>query len=55
LEPGESKTVSFELGRDELSYYDDLARDWVAEPGEFEVLVGASSADIRERAGFKLV
>ncbi len=54
LEPGERKTVTLSLGRDALAYYDDLAHEWVAEAGEFEVLVGASSQDIRARATFIL-
>ena len=54
LEPGERKTVMLSIARDGLAYYDDLARAWVAQAGEFEVLVGASSQDIRARATFTL-
>jgi beta-glucosidase len=54
LEPGERKTVTLSLGREALAYYDDLARAWVAEAGEFEVLVGASSRDIRATSSFTL-
>jgi beta-glucosidase len=54
LEPDECQTVTVPLTRDELAYYDDLGRAWVAEAGEFEVLVGASSQDIRARATFML-
>ncbi len=54
LEPGECKTVTLSIGRDALAYYDDLTREWVAEAGTFEVLVGASSRDIRARAPFTL-
>lgn len=54
LEPGESKTVTLSLAREALAYYDDLAHKWVAEAGEFEVLVGTSSQDIRARATFAL-
>lgn len=53
LEPGETKVVKFELGRDALSYFDEKKHDWVMEPGEFEILVGSSSADIRNKAKFK--
>ncbi len=46
LEPGESKTISFELGFKELKMLDkDL--NWVVEPGEFNVMIGSSSEDIR--------
>src|SRR6266566_4353673 len=54
LEPGERKTVTLSIARDALAYYDDLAQKWVAEAGEFEVLVGASSQDIRANAAFTL-
>jgi len=54
LEPGERKTVTLSLARDALAYYDDLTHEWVAEAGEFEVFVGASSQDIRARATFTL-
>jgi len=47
LEPSETRTVAFNLGRDELSFYDPARRQWVVEPGEFEILVGSSSRDIR--------
>ena len=48
LSPGESKTVAFTLGREELRM---LNRDlrWVVEPGAFRVMIGASSKDIRLR------
>ncbi len=55
LQPGESKTVSFTLDRAAMSYYDTGTHDWVAEPGTFAVLVGASSRDIRARGVFELV
>jgi beta-glucosidase len=37
-----------------MSYYDSAVHDWVAEPGRFTVLVGASSRDIRAKGGFEL-
>ena len=54
LEPGETQTVRLSLDMRALAFYDDARAAWVAEAGEFEVLVGASSADIRARAGFSL-
>jgi beta-glucosidase len=54
LEPGERKMATLSLGRDALAYYDDLTHEWVAEAGEFEILVGASSQDIRATATFVL-
>jgi beta-glucosidase len=52
LAPGETKTVTFEVTKSALAFYDDLVHDWVAEAGEFEVLVGASSRDIKGIARF---
>lgn len=54
LEPGETKVVEFILDLSALSFYDPYQKQWVAEPGEFEVLVGASARDIRLRGGFML-
>jgi beta-glucosidase len=54
LGPDERKTVTLSIGRDALAYYDDLAHEWLAEAGEFEVLVGSSSQEIRARATFAL-
>ena len=47
LEPGETKTVEFTLDQEALSYYDPASKRWVAEPGEFQLLVGSSSRNIR--------
>ena len=46
LEPGATKTVTFTLDKETLSYYDPKSKRWVAEAGEFQVLVGSSSRDI---------
>ncbi len=54
LTPGETTTVTLTLDREALAYWDDVHQAWVAEAGEFEVLVGSSSQDIRARAGFRL-
>jgi beta-glucosidase len=54
LEPGQAKTVTFTLDRDALSFYDPARKRWVAEPGEFEVLVGSSSRDIHLTGRFAL-
>jgi beta-glucosidase len=54
LKPGESKMVEFTLDERSLAFYDPYKPGWVAEPGEFEVLVGSSSRDIRVKAKFTL-
>ncbi|MGI4873562.1 MAG: glycoside hydrolase family 3 N-terminal domain-containing protein [Janthinobacterium lividum] len=46
LKPGESRTLTFTLTRDKLSFYNQQLT-WVAEPGEFQVMVGSASDDIR--------
>ena len=47
LEPGESKEVEIELCKRAFAFYNVNISDWCVESGEFEILVGASSADIR--------
>jgi beta-glucosidase len=47
LRPGESKTVTFTLGRDDLALYDASGKR-VVEPGEFRVFVGTSSERVQE-------
>ena len=54
LRPGESKRVTIKLDRRAFSFYDVRKSDWKAEAGEFSVLVGASSDDIRLRDKFIL-
>ena len=54
LQPGETKTVRFSIGKDALSFFDAEKHEWVAEPGEFKALVGASVADIRSEVSFEL-
>ena len=54
LEPGETKTAEFSLNMRALAYFDDQQNAWVAEKGEFEVLIGASSEDIWAKASFTL-
>lgn len=54
LAPGETKTVSFTIDKSALSYFDDAKHAWVAEPGDFEAIIGASSTDIKGKTGFTL-
>ena len=54
LRPGESRPVQFTITRQDLSFFDADAHEWVAEEGDYEVLLGTSSADIRARLPFKL-
>ena len=51
LKAGEKQTVEFEISSDALKFYDE-AKGWIAESGKFEVLLGVSSADIRQTLDF---
>jgi beta-glucosidase len=55
LIPGASEVVTFDLNPRSLSYYDPHQKMWVAEPGQFEVLIGSSSRDIRLQGRFELL
>ena len=46
LEPGETKTVEFELGKRAFAYWNIIIHDWHVESGDFEILIGKSSKDI---------
>ena len=54
LRPGESRTLSFTLGPDELRLL-DVNLKWVVEPGAFRVMIGGSSKDIRLRGQFSVL
>ncbi|MEO8355509.1 MAG: glycoside hydrolase family 3 C-terminal domain-containing protein [Chloroflexota bacterium] len=47
LAPQQTKTVAFSLDREAFWYFDAVKNAWSTEPGEFEILIGASSRDIR--------
>lgn len=49
LEAGESKTVTLKLDSRAFSYYDPAYGRWLAEAGDFEILVGSSAHDIHLR------
>jgi beta-glucosidase len=53
LAAGQSQELRFEIDREKLSFVNTRLQ-WVAEPGEFELMVGASSSDIRLRSSFQL-
>ena len=54
LQPGETKQLTFTIDQSALSFYDEQKGEWRAEPGEFEALVGTSSAQILSRLKFTL-
>jgi len=47
LDPGEKKTIAFDLEKRDLSFFDEKNNCWKAEKGIFKILVGSSSRDIR--------
>ncbi len=47
LEPGEIRKVTVSLAERDFAFYDTDQKEFVAEAGEFEILAGASAADIR--------
>ncbi|TKG93015.1 glycoside hydrolase family 3 protein [Puteibacter caeruleilacunae] len=48
LEPGEEKDVTFEVGTEQLQML-NKEMDWVVEPGDFRIMIGASSKDLKLR------
>jgi beta-glucosidase len=47
LEPGETKSISIDLDFRSFAYYHPRYRQWITEDGDFDILIGASAADIR--------
>ena len=54
LQPGESRNVTLTIGKDALSFYDETAHAWKAEPGVFEALVGTASDKLSNNLSFIL-
>ncbi|WP_328496018.1 glycoside hydrolase family 3 C-terminal domain-containing protein [Streptomyces sp. NBC_00414] len=54
LKPGETRTVKLGLREKDLAHWDVTRSKWVVESGTYDVLVGASSEDIRSRASLKV-
>ncbi len=54
LKAGEKKTVSIALEHNALAFYDPARAGWLSEKGDFKILVGSSSRDIRVTGDYKL-
>ena len=54
LNPGEQKEVTIMIDKSALSFFDPVKHDWVAEPGDFEALIGNSSDAIKTKIKFSL-
>ncbi len=52
LSPGQTQHVTFNLDWQDLANWDATARGWIVTPGQFQVLVGASSRDIQLTGSF---
>ncbi len=54
LEAGASAIIKFSIDKEKLSFYNQQLK-WVAEPGIFDLMIGASSSDIRLQDSFELL
>lgn len=54
LQPGETKTLTFVIDNEKLAFYNQ-ALEFKSEPGEFNLMIGSSSSDIRLSANFELI
>lgn len=43
LQPGETQTLKFPLGKEELTYWNPQTKTWGVEPGTFDVWAGEDS------------
>jgi beta-glucosidase len=54
LQPGETKPVTFNITPRDLAYFDVAGKQWKADAGDYEIDVGTSSRDIRQKANVHL-
>ncbi len=54
LQPGESQDVTITIDKSALNFYDEAAKDWKAEAGEFVALVGNASDNLANSVKFTL-
>lgn len=54
LKAGEKQTVSIPLDRSSFAFYDPEQHGWAAEKGNFKILIGSSSRDIRLESNYRL-
>ncbi|MNR28496.1 Periplasmic beta-glucosidase precursor [compost metagenome] len=53
LNAGESKTISFTIDKEKLSFYNQQLK-WGAEPGDFKLMIGTASNNIKLEKDFTL-
>jgi beta-glucosidase len=54
LSPGSTRTVSFALPVEQLSFWDTGKHAYIIHPGTFDVMIGSASDDIRQRGSFEV-
>jgi beta-glucosidase len=54
LKAGEKQTVSISLDRGAFAFYDPEQHGWAAEKGQFKILIGSSSRDVRLDGNYQL-
>lgn len=54
LKAGESKTITFNINKEKLSFYNQQLK-WAAEPGDFKLMIGTASNNIKLEKDFKLL
>ena len=54
LQPGETKTVGFAIKPRDLAYFDVSGHEWKADAGSYEIELGSSSRDIRQKTQLQL-
>jgi beta-glucosidase len=54
LNAGESKTITFTIDKEKLSFYNDKL-EWITQPGEFRLMIGSASDDIKLEKSFELL
>ena len=54
LQPGETKPVTFSITPRDLAYFDVASKQWKADASDYEIEMGASSRDIRQKANVHL-
>ena len=54
LQPSESQTVQLLVTQKDLASFDEKSSKWIVETGDYSVLIGSSSGDIRQSATFKI-
>jgi beta-glucosidase len=53
LQPGQTRRITFNISKDELSFYNDKL-ERIVQPGTFQIMIGSASNDIRLQKSFEL-